>query len=242
MRRRVEVFIGPFGSGKTEVALNRGLLLAAEGSAVTLVDLDIVDPFFRARQVRKILARAGISVVAPEGEWEGADLPLLIPQVFGSLQRPGNVILDVGGEVQGAIILRQVHTLLPEDAEIFLVVNPFRPIMGTPLRIGEMCQALEDAGNVRVTALVSVPHLGEETTVDVVRQGHAVVCAAAALLGLPVRWVAVREPLAETIALGVEVLPLRLYMRPPWDEPGRTAPGTEKATLTGGGSRGQDRH
>ncbi len=242
MRRRVEVFIGPFGSGKTEVALNRGLLLAAEGSAVTLVDLDIVDPFFRARQVREVLARAGISVVAPEGEWEGADLPLLIPQVFGSLQRPGHIILDVGGEVQGAIILRQVRTLLPEDAEIFLVVNPFRPIMGTPLRIGEMCQALEDAGNVRVTALVSVPHLGEETTADVVRQGHAVVCAAAALLGVPVRWVAVREPLAATIALGIEVLPLRLFMRPPWEEPGPTAPGTEKATLLGGGSRGQDRH
>jgi len=122
------------------------------------------------------------------------------------------------------------------------VVNPFRPIMGTPLRIGEMCQALEDAGNVRVTALVSVPHLGEETTADVVREGHAIVCAAAALLGVRVRWVAVREPLAQTIALGIEILPLRLFMRPPWDEPGRTAPGTEKATLLGGGSRGQDRH
>src|SRR3972149_4090471 len=126
MRRRVEVFIGPFGSGKTEVALNRGLLLAAEGSAVTLVDLDIVDPFFRARQVREVLARAGISVVAPEGEWEGADLPLLIPQVFGSLQRPGHIILDVGGEVQGAIILRQVRTLLPGDGGGFLVGEPVR--------------------------------------------------------------------------------------------------------------------
>src|SRR3989304_2930304 len=108
--------------------------------------------------------------------------------------------------------------------------------------IAVLWQALEDAGDVRVTALVSVPHLGEETTADVVRQGHAVVCAAAALLGVPVRWVAVREPLAATVALGVEVLPLRLYMRPPWEEPGRTAPGTEKATLLGGGSRGQDRH
>jgi len=262
MRRRIEAFLGPFGSGKTEVALNRGLLLAADGSPVTLVDLDLVDPFFRARQVRKTLAGAGITVVAPEGEWEDADLPLLIPQVFGALQRPGHVLLDVGGEVQGAIILRQINTLLPEDAEIFLVINPYRPVMGTPERIVEMCRALERAAGVRVTALVSVPHLGKETTREVVRRGHAVVSAASALLGLPVRWVAVGETLAPQVNVGVEVLPLRLFMRPPWEEAGsaeKTGRAEEAgrieetarveetecaagAASPGGGTRGQDRH
>jgi hypothetical protein len=226
--RGVEVFIGPFGSGKTEVALNRALALAGLGLPVTLVDLDIVDPFFRARQVRKVLAAAGVTVVAPDDAWDGADLPLLVPQAFGALQRPGRVLLDVGGEAQGTLILRQVQPLLPEDAAVYLVVNPYRPALRTPLRIGEMCQALEDAGNVRVSALVSVPHLGEETTPEVVRQGHAVVCAAAALLGVPVRWLAVREPPAGATAFGIEVLPLRLFMRPPWEEaerPATSAPG-----------------
>jgi RecA/RadA recombinase len=240
MRRRVEVFIGPFGSGKTEVALNRSLLLAAQGAAVTLIDLDIVDPFFRARQVREVLAQAGVSLVAPEGEWAEADLPLVIPRVFEALQRPGCILLDVGGEAQGALVLRQVRALLPEDAEVFLVVNPYRPAMGTALRIAEMGQALEAAGNVTVTALVSVPHLGDETGADVVRQGHAVVCAAAALLGVPVRWLAVREPLPESLPSGTEILPLRLYMRPPWEEPEWTAPA--QTSRLGGGQRGQDRH
>jgi hypothetical protein len=84
----------------------------------------------------------------------------------------------------------------------------------------EMSRALEAAGHVRITALISVPHLSEETTTEVVRRGHEVVCAAAALLGVPVRWLAVREPLARTLAPGIEILPLRLYMRPPWEEPG----------------------
>jgi len=240
MRRRVEVFIGPFGSGKTEVALNRSLLLAAQGVAVTLIDLDIVDPFFRARQVREVLAQAGVSLVAPEGEWAEADLPLVIPRVFEALQRPGCILLDVGGEAQGALVLRQVRALLPEDAEVYLVVNPYRPAMGTALRIAEMGQALEAAGIVTVTALVSVPHLGDETGADVVRQGHAVVCAAAALLGVPVRWLAVREPLPGSLPSGTEILPLRLYMRPPWEEPEWTAPA--QASRLGGAQRGQDRH
>ncbi len=243
MRRYVEVFIGPFGSGKTEVALNRGLLLAADTRPVTLVDLDLVDPFFRARQVRAVLAGAGITVVAPEGEWEDVDLPLLIPQVFGALRRPGEVLLDVGGEAQGAIVLRQIITLLPDDAGIFLVVNPYRPVMGTPVRISDMCQTLEEASGVKVTALVSVPHLGEETTVAVVRQGHAVVGAAATLLGLPIRWLAVREQLARAVAAEEEILPLRLFMRPPWeDDSAPTGAAARRATSRMGGTRGQDRH
>jgi hypothetical protein len=122
--------------------------------------------------------------------------------------------------MQGAIVLRQIHTLLAGDAEVFLVVNPYRPVMSAAPLVVEMGRALEAAGHVRITALISVPHLSEETTTEVVRRGHEVVCAAAALLGVPVRWLAVREQLARTLAPGIEILPLRLYMRPPWEEPG----------------------
>lgn len=240
MRRRVEVFVGPFGSGKTEVAVNRGLQLAEEGTPVTLVDLDLVDPFFRMRQVRTHLARAGVRVVAPEGEWEDADRPVLISEVFEALEYPGHVLVDVGGEVQGAIILRQIRSLLPEEAGVYLVVNPYRPMMGTPEQIAEVSRALEAAAGVKVTALVSVPHLGEETTLEVIRQGHAVVERAAALLAVPVSWLGVRQTLASALESTIEVLPLRLHMRAPWDEDGVIAEASEEALP--GGKRGQDRH
>jgi RecA/RadA recombinase len=236
MRHRVEVFVGPFGSGKTEVAVNRGLLLAAEGTPVTLADLDLVDPFFRARQVRTHLARAGVRVVAPEGEWQDADLPLLISEVFRALQRPGHVLVDVGGEVQGAIVLCQIRSLLPEEAGVYLVVNPYRPMMSTPEQIAEVSRALEVAAGVKVTALVSVPHLGEETTLEVIQRGHAVVEGAAALLTVPVSWLGVRWTLASALESAIEILPLRLHMRAPWDEDGLIVEASEGALP--GGTRG----
>jgi len=41
---RVLVIVGNYGSGKTELSLNLALKMAERGEAVTLVDLDIVNP------------------------------------------------------------------------------------------------------------------------------------------------------------------------------------------------------
>ena len=46
--KRVTLFAGHYGSGKTNIAVNYAKLLAAKGLAVTLADLDIVNPYFRA--------------------------------------------------------------------------------------------------------------------------------------------------------------------------------------------------
>ncbi len=65
LHRRVTVFVGHFGSGKTEIALNGALDLAATGEPVTLVDLDVVKPYFRSRAARNLLEQAGVELVAP---------------------------------------------------------------------------------------------------------------------------------------------------------------------------------
>ena len=78
--KRVTVLVGHFGSGKTEIALNGALDLAAAGEAVTLADLDVVKPYFRSRSGRALLADAGVRLLAPEGESIHSDLPIIVPE------------------------------------------------------------------------------------------------------------------------------------------------------------------
>lgn len=216
---RIEIFIGPFGSGKTEVALNRALSLVAGGDAVTFIDLDLVDPFFRGRQARDTLQTAGITVVAPSPAWDYVDLPLFTPDVFAALRNPGRILIDAGGEAHGALAVRQLLHLLPSDAAVYLVVNPYRPFMRSAEEIVQVAGLIAEAAGRSLTALVANPNLAGATTPDVVREGLWVVEAAARFLGLPVAWTAVGAALLLELSLGGDVLPLRFHMLPFWEVP-----------------------
>ena len=105
-QRRVTVFVGHFGSGKTEIALNGALELAAAGSSVTVADLDVVKPYFRSRSARAILSDAGVDLLAPTGANVHADLPIIVPQIRSCLRdEHSRLILDVGGDDLGARVL-----------------------------------------------------------------------------------------------------------------------------------------
>ena len=88
LQRRVTVFVGHFGSGKTEIALNVALDLATGGERVTLADADVVKPYFRSRAARTLLEDSGVELIAPQGEHVHADLPILVPRLRGALRDP----------------------------------------------------------------------------------------------------------------------------------------------------------
>jgi len=216
---RIEVFIGPFGSGKTEVVLNRALSLAAGGEPVTFVDLDLVDPYFRGRQARGALETGGVTVVAPSPAYDEADLPVLTPEIFTAIRRPGRILVDAGGEAHGALAVRQLSHLLPPDAGVYLVINPYRPFMRTAEEIVQVAALIADAAGRSITAVVANPNLAGATTADVVREGLWVVEAAARYLGLPVAWTAVGAALLSDLSLAGDILPLQFHMLPFWEVP-----------------------
>lgn len=215
----MEVFVGPFGSGKTEVALNRALALArgpARPCPVTLLDLDVVDPYFRARDARAVLEAAGVRLVAPGPEWDFVDLPLLVAEQLAAAG-DGDVVCDAGGESHGALVLRQLAPALRGLARVYLVVNPYRPYMRTAEGMAAARRDLESAADLPVVGLVANPHLGLATTPQVIEDGYAIVSAAAARMALPVVWTAVAAPLAGAVRLPGEILPLTFHLLPPWE-------------------------
>ena len=96
------VLTGNYGSGKTELALNLALHSRRLG-ATTLVDLDIVNPYFRSGEKAEELRQAGVRVLMPTFAMSTVDVPALPPEIQSVFETPcDRVIFDVGGDDTGA--------------------------------------------------------------------------------------------------------------------------------------------
>jgi hypothetical protein len=211
----LEAYIGEYASGKSENAVNRAVQLAGLGRKVTLVDLDLVEPCYTLRPLKKTLEPKGVSVLA----WDTDELiglgetgNILKPEVRFCLRHPGDVILDIGYGTFGAQVLNLVEGAAEEpDLKVYAVINIARPMTSSVSAIVEHVRLLN-----KVDGLINNSHLGGETDLDFVRGGAQIVTEAAAVLGLPVVATAVMEQLAagvgETDWYGHPVWVLHRYL------------------------------
>jgi hypothetical protein len=222
---RIRIFVGAYGSGKTEVAINYTLGLKERGGAIAIADLDLVNPYFRSRELREAFEARGIHVVAPEGALSQADLPIITPDVRGFIENPEvTLVLDVGGDDAGARALSQFKALIEHEVDgyaMYFVVNDRRPWTGSVAGLRDTIQRVTEASRLSVSAIVSNPNLGAETSLEVVREGHAFIVAAARELGLPVAFLAVLDRIANELLpedlFNVPVVLLERHLFPPWD-------------------------
>jgi hypothetical protein len=220
---RIRIFTGPFGTGKTEVAINYALSLAGRDDLVTLIDMDVITPYFRSREMAERLEKRGVEVVAPSGITKYVHLPAVTARIWGALQRSnGLTVMDVGGDAQGARAIGQFKALLEEsDYVMYLVVNPYRPFNATVEKIARALQDMEENSRLTTGALVSNPNLIAETTLEIVDEGHRLVEQASHELGLSIAFLCMEERLLEE---GVEeqyaqpILTLARHFHAPWEE------------------------
>jgi hypothetical protein len=215
---------GRFGCGKTEIAVNGALEVARRGERVTLVDLDLVKPYFRCRALHSIMAGGGVRVVTPDGEALTPSPPLRQAEVCGALSNNGSkVIIDAGGDPVGMLAFGRVADAIPaEDVEHLLVLNFSRPQTDTVQRAVALVRAIEAVARLRVTGLVANTHLLGDTTPETVRRGLRLTVKTAAIIGLPVAFAAVEERLVGAFPpdwAPCPVLPLRRMVFPPFEAP-----------------------
>jgi len=217
----VVVLVGHFGSGKTEIALNLAFAMRERGHDVSVVDLDVVKPYFRSRLAREELQAKGIHLVVPDGDRFYADLPIIVPEVRGALSRTDNenarVIVDAGGDDQGVRALGAMADVVdPERTDVLFVVNTRRPFAEDQGGLVTMLREIEAAARLRVTGLVANTHLMEETTADIVLGGLAAARELAAATGIPVRFCAVLRRLVGALeSQGCPLLPIDRHVLPP---------------------------
>ncbi len=232
---RVLMIVGAYGSGKTEIAVNLAIALAQSGRRVQLADLDLVNPYFRSREARRLMESHGVRVVVPPGALASADLPIVMREVPGMLQPPEGVLtlFDVGGDDVGARVLSSFRPLLHDGAyELWQVLNERRPFTSDRAGCVQAIRSIEASSRLRVTGLIANAHLIDETTADVVVSGCRLARDVAEETGLPLRCVAAMAPLAAdpaVAALDAPVLRLVRHMLPPWSV--RRSAATEESAL-----------
>lgn len=212
--KRITLLCGHYGSGKTNVAVNMAFDLKRQETNVALADLDIVNPYFRAKDSQKELKDAGIRLICSEYANSNVDIPALPQDMYAiSDDQTLHCILDIGGDDRGALALGRLSPaiLAENDYEMLMVINQSRPLTRDAASTLEVMREIEAAGGIRFTGLVNNTHLGAETSAEDILASLPYAKEVAELSGLPVVATAVREDLMSALDGKIENLfPLRL--------------------------------
>ncbi len=187
--KRLTLFAGHYGSGKTNIAVNYALHLAGEGKRVCIADLDIVNPYFRTKDSEKELLAAGVELISPKFANSNVDLPALPAEAYRLVEdRSTYGIMDIGGDDRGAYALgRYIPYILKEnDYRMVFVANCFRPLTATPEEALEVLREIELACGLRFTHLINNSNLGWETTAETVLSSLPYMEQLQTLSGLPI--------------------------------------------------------
>jgi MinD-like ATPase involved in chromosome partitioning or flagellar assembly len=222
LSKRIKIFVGGFGSGKTEISINYSIYCRKSYTKVAIVDLDIVNPYFRTREARNALNLKGIKVISPEGEMAYADLPLISPEIKGLIQNSDyHLILDVGGDDVGTVVLGNFKSFIEgSDYEMLLVVNPYRPFTQSVPQIKQIAQEIENTSRLKISGIVSNPNLSRQTDEKIIKQGHILVKQASQKLNLPIKFICTDEQFSQKVKQEDFVEPvffIKRFMHLPWN-------------------------
>lgn len=226
MAGRLKNFIiitGHYGSGKTNFSLNLALDMQSQGRKVTIVDLDLVNPYFRTSDYRKLLEDRGIEVITPVYGGTNLDIPSLPAEMYSIFEGKDVVIVDVGGDDVGSTVLgRFRHELEAVDYDMFYVVNRFRNLTVKPAEAVEILREIEQVSGLRATMLVNNSHLCGETGVENVIEGAEYAEEISRLTDLPIYCTTVSHELldkspADFCGIGT-IYPVSIYVKANWQE------------------------
>ena len=214
------VLCGHYGSGKTNLAVNLALRAAGAGEKVTVIDMDVVNPYFRTADFGELFRSAGVRLLAPVYANTNLDLPVLPPSVRTAIRSgEGRVLLDLGGDDDGAVALGGFSAdLRAVGYTMVYVVNSRRTLEPDPAEEADLLARVQAASRLKVTWLVNNTNLGPETTPEVIRGSAPYLGEVSRLTGIPVLGTAAEERLVPFLP-GEPLLPVRIYVKPPWSRP-----------------------
>ena len=225
--KRLTLFAGHYGSGKTNIAVNYALRLAGEGKKVCIADLDIVNPYFRTKDSAKVLEAAGVHLISPQFANSNVDLPALPAEAYRLVTDKSIYgIMDIGGDDRGAYALGRYVPGIREEGNyrMIFVANASRPLTRTPEDALEVMREIEAACGLKFTDLVNNTNLGDLTTPETVLAAQGYMEELCRLSGLPIFATTAKSDVASALEGKLDnVLSLQLqekYFDLPSQKPG----------------------
>ncbi len=219
--KRVRLFIGHYGSGKSEVSINYVTRLreVVDGE-VALADIDVVNVYFRTREKKDLMRQLGITPIDSSIQTTTLDVPAVSAEVMRPLHDDKvNYVLDVGGDnVGGRVVGRFAEHFKSDNYDMFFVINANREKTQTANEVLGYIDAIEASSKLKVTGLVNNTHLLRETTVEDVLKGQEVARAVSKIKNIPIKYVCCIENLVDKLPKDLEgdILPIKMYLREEW--------------------------
>lgn len=199
--KKVYVMIGNYGSGKTELALNFAIEAAKHGRT-ELLDLDMVNTYFRLTEHGRMTRMKEIRLVSPNFACSGIETLSLPAEVASAFAMDWDtVIFDAGGDAVGATALGRYHQdfmeLEPGSLEVFNVINIRRPLAGTVERILHLQEEMQIYSRLKITGMINNTNLAQMTGPDELRDGYEMIKQVSQISGIPVKYTSGRREMLD---------------------------------------------
>ena len=220
LQKRFTILMGNFGSGKTELTVAIAKKKKQEHSNVILVDMDIVNPYFRSSSQEAFLKSEGISIIKPTFALSNVDIPALPPQMQSVFSIPdAHVVIDVGGDEIGATAVARFGPYIApirDDMQVLYILNPFRPLSSTIEDIQNLYHGIVSRSRLKPDFIINNANLQEFTTIDDLRESWAWVKEASKVLNTPIGFTAGMPYLEEEFSKECEFFPFEPRLKPDW--------------------------
>ena len=217
--KRITIITGHYGSGKTNLSVNLALKAAAEGKSAAVVDLDLVNPYFRTTDFRELFAEKGVKLIAPDFANTNLDVPSIQFDVEQLAASEDCLIIDVGGDDAGAAALgRYSGALLGmwDNVDMLYVINQRRYLTDNSDAAAVLMYEIESAARMKHTAIVNNTNLGTETDADIIDGSAAFAREISEKTGLPLIFTTCPENIADKVKTK-DIFPVKVYVKPVWE-------------------------
>ncbi len=216
-QKRITLFAGHYGSGKTNIAVNYAVHLKEEGYPVLIADLDIVNPYFRTKDSEDELREKGIELICSDFANTNLDIPSLPKDMYRAVNdKRYYAVMDIGGDDAGAIALGRFAPFINEENnyEMIFVANFFRPLTKNAREAFEVMKEIEAVSSVKFTGIVNNSNLGEITTAEDIISTFCKTEELCELSSLPLLFTTCKESLYESLLkTEKKIFPLKLQSK-----------------------------
>ena len=216
--KRITIFSGHYGSGKTNVAVNYALKLREEHKNTAIADLDIVNPYFRTKDSADLLKKNGVRLIVSEFAGTNLDAPAMPAEAYSIIDDKSLFsVIDVGGDDRGALALgRYSDAVRNSEYDMFFVCSMYRPLTRTPEEAYEAMLEISGAASLPFTGIVNNSNLGILTSPSDIEKSLEYAEKLSELSGLPIAFTSVRSDLADSVANMGKVFPIKIYVAQSW--------------------------
>lgn len=213
--KRLTLFAGHYGSGKTNIAVNYAIALADEGKKVCVADLDIVNPYFRTKDSESEFSEKGIELISSRYANTNVDLPAIPAESYRLVQDKSIYgVIDIGGDDRGAYALGRFADAIKEEGDyrMVFVLNKYRPLTSTVEDAVEIMREIEEACKISFTCILNNSNIGSETTREILLESVGFAEEVSRATGLPIWLHTGTEKVVEGIT-EIPVLPMTLQKK-----------------------------